>query len=324
MHRVPTEAEVLSWFELLSNWERWGAVDQLGTLNLIDASQRRKAAALVLEGVSVSCAWDISTRPQIGDHFGPAQRHMLMTGEGLADEHRVVPPHPVPGVEMSRSAGAIEYFGCVFHGVNITHLDALSHVFWDRKSYNGKPAELVNAAFGATNLGVTGIGDGILTRGVLIDMPALRGVDWLEAGDAVFPEDLEAAETREGIRVSTGDVVLLRTGYAKRKREQGPLPPEKGQAGWHGACLPWLRERGVAAIGCDTAQDVVPSGYLQVALPIHSIGIVAMGLWLLDNCDLERVADTCARLRRWEFCFTVAPLRIEGGTGSPVNPLATF
>lgn len=324
MRKPPTEAEVLGWFESLSNWGRWGADDQLGTLNLINHGHRRTAAALVVEGMSVSCAWDISTMPQIGDHFGPPQRHMLMTGEGLADEHRVTPPHPVPGVDMSRSAGAVEYFGCVFHGVNITHIDALSHVFWDRRSYNGKPAELVTAAFGATNLAVTAVRDGILTRGVLIDAAALRGVDWLEPGEGVFPEDLEAAEKLEGIRIATGDVVLLRTGYARRKREQGALPPQKGQAGWHAACLPWLHERGVAAIGCDTAQDVVPSGYSQVALPIHMIGIVAMGLCLIDNCDLEALAMTCARLRRWEFCFTAAPLRIEGGTGSPVNPLASF
>jgi len=321
---LPSEAEVLSWFDRLSNWRRWGADDQLGTLNLITPGARRTAAALVVEGVTVSCAWDISTAPQVGDHFGSPQRHMLMTGEGLADEHRVVPPHPVPGVDMSRAAGAIEYFGCVFHGINITHIDALSHVFWDRKSYNGKPAELVNAMFGATNLAVTGLRDGILTRGVLIDVPALRGVDWLEPGDPVFPEDLEAAEKLEGVRVSTGDVLLLRTGYARQKRERGPVPPQNGQAGWHAACLPWLHERGVAAIGCDTAQDVVPSGYSQVALPIHSVGIVAMGLCLLDACDLEALAATCATLHRWEFCFTVAPLRIEGGTGSPVNPLASF
>ncbi|MGH7899501.1 MAG: cyclase family protein [Candidatus Binatia bacterium] len=324
MPTVPTEAEVLGWFEKLSNWGRFGADDQLGTLNLVTAEHRRKAAALVTEGASVSCAWDISTMPQIGDHFGPPQRHMLMTGEGLADKHRVVPPHPVPGVDMSRSAGAVEYFGCVFHGVNITHIDALSHVFWDRMSYNGKPAELVNAMFGATNLAVTGLRDGIFTRGVLIDVPAVRGVDWLEPGEGVMPEDLEAAENRQGVRVSIGDVVLLRTGYSRRKREQGPLPIESGQAGWHAACLPWLHARGVSAIGCDTAQDVVPSGYTQVALPIHSIGIVAMGLWLLDACDLEALAATAARLRRWEFCFTVAPLRIEGGTGSPVNPVASF
>ena len=324
MTNPATEAEVLRWFESLSNWGRWGDNDQLGTLNLIDASHRRKAAEMVVEGASVSCAWDISTNLQVGDHFGPPQRHMLMTGEGLADPHRVTQPHPVPGVDTSRAAGAVEYFGCVFHGVNITHLDALSHVFWDRKSYNGKPAELVNAVFGATNLAVTGIRDGIFTRGVLIDVPALRKVDWLEPGEAIFPEDLEAAEKAQGVRVSTGDVVLLRTGYARRKREHGAVPPQNGQAGWHAACLPWLHERGVAAIGCDTAQDVVPSGYAQVALPLHLIGIVAMGLWLFDNCDLEALAATCARLRRWEFCFTVAPLRIEGGTGSPVNPLAIF
>ena len=323
MPSLPTEGDVVGWFEKLSNWGRWGSEDQLGTLNLVTPEQRRKAAALVVDGVSVSCAWNISTMPQPGDHFGPPQRHMLMTGEGLADEHRVTPPHPA-GVEMSRMAGAVEYFGCVFHGVTITHLDALSHMFWDRKSYNGKPAELVNAMFGATNLAVTGVHAGIFTRGILIDMPALRGVDWLTPGEGVFPEDLEAAEKRQGVRVSAGDVVLLRTGYARQKRTTGAVPPERGQAGWHAACLPWLHERGVAAIGCDTAQDVVPSGYTQVPLPVHAVGMVAMGLSLLDNCDLEELAATCTRLRRSEFCFTVAPLRIEGGTGSPVNPLASF
>ena len=247
-----------------------------------------------------------------------------MTGEGLADKQRVVPPHPVPGVDLRRSAGAVEYFGCVFHGVNITHLDALSHVFWDRKSYNGKPAELVNAIFGATNLAVTALRDGIVTRGLLIDVYALRGVDWLEPGEPVFPEELEAAEKLANVRVSSGDALLLRTGYARRKRKRGPVPLNNGQAGWHAACLPWLHERDVAAIGCDTAQDAVPSGYTHLALPVHSIGMVAMGLYLLDACDLEALAATCSRLRRWEFCFTVAPLRIEGGTGSPVNPLATF
>jgi kynurenine formamidase len=323
MPTPPSEAEVLGWFETLSNWNRWGADDQLGTLNLIGAEERRKAAALVVEGTSVSCAWNISTMPQPGDHFGPPQRHMLMSGEGLADPNRVVPPHPA-GIDMSRAAGAVEWFGCVFHGVNITHLDALCHVFWDRKSYNGKPAELVNAMFGATNLAVTGLHGGIFTRGVLIDIPALRGVDWLQPGEAVYPEDLEAAEKKQGVRVAKGDVVLLRTGYGRQKREQGPVPTEKGQAAWQASCLPWLHERGVAAIGCDTANDVVPSGYGQVALPIHAVGIVAMGLWLIDNCDLEEAAKACARLRRWEFCFTLAPLRIEGGTGSPVNPIASF
>jgi kynurenine formamidase len=324
MSAAPSEDEVLAYHEQLSNWGRWGADDQLGTLNLVTPEVRRDAAGLVQEGISVSCAWDLVTFPQEGDVFGPVQRHMLMTGEGLADEHRVQPPHPVPGVDASRFAGAAEYIGCVFHGVNITHVDALSHVFWDRKSYNGGAAELVNTMFGATNLAVTGMRDGILTRGVLIDVPAVRGVEWLEPGEGVHAADVEAAEQAHGITIRSGDVVLLRTGYGKRKRDLGPIPMHEGQAGWHVGSLPLLHERGVAAIGADTAQDVVPSGYAQIALPVHIVGMVAMGLCLIDNCDLEALAETCARLGRYEFLFTLAPLRLDGGTGSPANPIATF
>ncbi len=198
MPTPPSEADVLAFHEKLSNWGRWGPGDQLGTLNLITPDVRKRAAALVREGISVSCAQDLITVPQEGDIFGPVHRFMFMTGEGLGDEHRVQPPHPVPGVDMSRMAGAGEYIGMVFHGTNVTHVDALSHMFWDRKTYNGGPAELVNAMLGATNLAVTGMKDGIVTRGVLVDMPALRGVDWLGPGDGVFPEDLEAAEERYG------------------------------------------------------------------------------------------------------------------------------
>jgi kynurenine formamidase len=324
MATLPSEADVLAYHEKLSNWGRWGADDQLGTLNLVTPEVRRRAAALVVEGTTVSASWDLSTMPQEGDVFGPVHRFMVMTGEGLGDPNRVVPPHPVPGVDSTRFAGAAEYMGFVFHGVNVTHVDALSHVFWDRQTYNGGAAELVNTMFGATNLAVTGMSQGIVSRGILVDVPAVRGVDWLEPGDGVGPDDLDAAEAHHGVRVEGGDVVLLRTGYGRRKREVGPIPMHEGQAGWHAAALPWLHERGVAAIGCDTAQDVVPSGYAQMPLPVHIVGMVAMGLCLIDNCDLEELAATCARLARYEFLFTLAPLRLTGGTGSPANPLATF
>ncbi len=156
-------------------------------------------------------------------------------------------------------------------------------------------------------------------------MAATRDVRWLEPGEGVFPADLEAAEARQGVRVGPGDAVLLRTGYGRRQREQGPDETARvGRAGWHVACLPWLFERDVALIGCDTAQDVHPSGYPSMRSPMHAIGIVAMGLWLLDNCDLEPLASTCARLGRFEFFFQLAPLRLVGATGSPVNPLALF
>ncbi len=170
---------------------------------------------------------------------------------------------------------------------------------------------------------MTALPDGVTTRGMLLDVARVRGVRWLEPGEGVFPDDLEAAEQLAGVRVEAGDAVLLRTGYGARKLERGPDAVRAvGRAGWHAACLPWLHERDVALIGCDTAQDVHPSGYPSMRSPVHAIGIVAMGLWLLDNCNLEELAATCQRLGRHEFQLQLAPLRIAGATGSPVNPIA--
>jgi kynurenine formamidase len=318
---IPTEDEVLAYFDSLSNWGRWGDDDQLGTLNLVTPSKRMTAASLVRVGEVVSCAWDVGGSPPADQPFGPPQRFMVATGQGLTDEHRVTAPWRV----NDRSAGALEHLGLVYHGHTVTHIDGLSHIFWDGKMYNGKPAELVTASVGATHHAITALSEGIVTRGVLLDAAEARGVDWLEPGDAVLPEDLEACETRHGARVEEGDVILLRTGYGKKVREKGPdNVAQAGRAGWHAACLPWFAERGVAAIACDTAQDAQPSGYKTVRAPIHAVGIVAMGLWLIDNCDLEALASTCTRLGRFDFLFTLAPLRWVGATGSPANPLATF
>lgn len=245
---------------------------------------------------------------------------MLQTGQGLADEHRVTMPDRHP-----RDAGAGEYLGIVYHGYTVTHVDGLAHIFWDGKMYNGKPAELVTTSLGATQHGITALRNGVQTRGVLLDGAALRGVTWLEPGEPVYPADLEEAEARAGVRVDEGDVLLMRTGYARKRHEQGPDDVAKvGRAGWHAACLPWFSERGVSMIACDTAQDAMPSGYANVRSPIHSIGIVAMGLWLIDNCDLEALAQMCSGSGRFEFLFTIAPLRWVGATGSPANPIATF
>jgi kynurenine formamidase len=318
---TPSEEDVLGYFDALSNWGRWGEDDQLGTLNLISPEKRIAAAELVRVGRSVSCSWEIGGAPPADQTFGPPHRFMIATGQGLADEHRVTAPWRA----SDRSAGAMEYLGLVYHGHTVTHVDSLAHVFWDGKMYNGKPPELVTATFGATHHAVTAMHEGVMTRGVLLDVAATRGVSWLEPGDAVFPEDLDESEVREGVRVEEGDVLLLRTGYGRRARENGPDDvPSVGRAGWHAACLPWLHERGVAAIACDTAQDVQPSGYERLRSPIHAVGIVAMGLWLIDNCDLEELSQVCATSGRWEFLFTLAPLRWVGATGSPANPLATF
>jgi kynurenine formamidase len=189
--------------------------------------------------------------------------------------------------------------------------------------YNGRSHSLVDAATGSAWAAVTAAANGIVTRGVLLDVARVRGVPWLEPGEGVFPGDLEEAERRQGVRVRPGDAVLLRTGRG-RVRHEGGAAGGIAQAGWHASCLPWLHERGVAMIGADTPQDVQPSGYADVLMPVHAVSLVAMGLWMVDNCDLEACATTAAELGQWDFHLTVAPIRFTGTSGSPVNPIATF
>ncbi|MBV1906982.1 MAG: cyclase family protein [Pseudomonadales bacterium] len=314
----PDEEEILTWFDTLSNWDRWGKDDLLGTLNHLTPEKRIASSALVKEGFSVSCSWDIKTGMQPGATV-ESQRYMLSTGLGLDEEGR-------KGLFDSGRAGAAqEYIGMVFHGLDVTHLDSLAHLFWDGKMYGGAPSSLVSDRQGALKHDVLSLSDGVVTRGVLLDIPRLRGVDVLEADDHVFPEDLEAAEKACGVRLEPGDVLLVRTGEGFAKIEQKKnYNANKPRSGYQAACLPWLHERGIAMIGSDVAQDVTPSGYKNVSMPIHMVGIVAMGLWLIDNCQLEDLATTCNRLGRWEFQFMLSPIRFQGVTGSPVNPLAIF
>jgi kynurenine formamidase len=318
MPTPPSEETVLGWFDELSNWGRWGDDDRLGTLNHLTPEKRVAAASLVQEGVSVSCSWDIRTGRQPGATV-ESQRYMLSTGLGLDDEGR-------RGLfDGGRAGGAQEYIGMVFHGLDVTHLDSLAHLFWDGKMYGGAPASLVSDRQGALKHDVLAVSQGVTTRGVLLDIAAVKGVDVLDADDHVYPEDLEAAEEAAGVRVEPDDVLLVRTGEGgARLRERRDYNANKPRSGYQAACLPWLHERGVAMIGSDVAQDPTPSGYRQVSMPIHMIGIVGMGLWLIDNCNLEDLAAACEERNRWEFHFTMAPIRFVGVTGSPVNPLAVF
>lgn len=320
---TPSIDEVLGYFERLSNWGRWGSDDTLGTLNYVTPDRVRRAAAEIREGVAVSCAWDIGNQYQEGDIYGGPQRYMINVGQGLHEEHRVLAAHRRP---TDRSAGAAEFVGFASHGMNITHIDALSHIFWDGKMYNGRPAAHVTAHAGAVSLPMTDLSGGVTSKGVLLDIPPVLGVDWLEPGFGVMPEHLEAAEERQGVKVESGDIVFLRVGYSRRKREQGPRPVRLGQAGWHAASLPWLHERQAAVIGNDGGQDAMPSGYHRdgLAMPIHAIGVVAMGLWLIDNLDLEPLAEACSARNRYTFFMHLSPLRLAGSTGSPLNPVAIF
>ena len=314
MPNAPSLDEVLSYFETLSNWGRWGADDQLGAINLVSPAKRREAAALVTEGITVSCAWDINSVTEHDPSYRRPQRIMLGTGEDLQD--------PTTG---DRWGFAWEFLGLIYHGFAVTHLDSLAHVFWDKKMYNGVSAERVASEKGAQDYAISVLGQGVNSRGVLLDIAATKGKDWLDADEAVFPEDLEAAEQRQGIQVSEGDILLLRTGHARKRRvPKDQRGDESGIPSWQAACLPWLRERGVAMIGSDTANDVAPQQYEGMENPVHLVGVTAIGLWLIDNCDLEALHETCEAQQRWAFQLTIAPLRWLGATGCPVNPIAVF
>ncbi len=312
--RGPTEKEVFGYAQTLSNWGRWGPEDQLGTMNLITPEKRRRAAALVNEGVTVSCARPIV--PALGADVGtPPLHYMTGSGEAYADRQWAKP---------GQLQGCGDFIGMVFHGFSITHVDALCHIFWNGQMYNGRSSALVNTRQGATVESIEVLQDGVVSRGVLLDVARLRGVDWMEPGQGILPQELEATEAAQGVRVEEGDVLFIRTGHYRRRREAEPLPIADGWPGLDAACLPWIRERGVAVLGGDTVSDVVPSGYPNLVQPIHQIGIPHMGLWLVDNCNLEELAAACAQRRRWEYLLAVAPLRFRYATGSPVNPIAVF
>jgi kynurenine formamidase len=285
----------------LSNWGRWGPDDQLGALNLIAPEVTAAAAATVRTGRTVSCARPLNTEAA-ADNPAPVAHHMI----GTATE-----------------GWGADYFALAPHGFATSHIDALCHIFYEGKLFNGYAADTVTA-HGATRLGIHHLQDGIVTRGVLLDIPSVRGVDALEPGEAIFPEDLEAAEERAGLRVRPGDALLVRTGRWVWRATHGPWNVAAQAAGLDAACLAWLRERDVATLGSDAVSDVMPSRVEGVGMPIHEIAIVALGLHLMDNLDLDALAAVCADEGRWGFLFVVAPLVLRRGTASPVNPIAVF
>jgi kynurenine formamidase len=219
---------------------------------------------------------------------------------------------------------AHDYIGMILHGPSYTHLDALSHQFWDGMCYNGRPSDVVTVEEGALKGSIHMLRHGIASRGVLLDIADARGVKWLDTREPIYVEDLETAEERAGVRVEEGDILFYRSGYYRQRVEQGPVSLADGRSGFHPECLPWFHERGVALVGGDTANDVIPGLYQRVRLPVHQVGIVAMGMPLIDNANLEELAAACRERQRWEFHLTIAPLPIVYGTASPVNPIATF
>ena len=176
-----------------------------------------------------------------------------------------------------------------------------------------------------TNVAIDVARNGINGRGVLLDIPKIKRVEWLEPGEPIFPEDLDAAERDHQVTTGEGDILFIRTGRARRRKIKGAWNTMRdGMPGLDASCLRWLHERKIALLGSDSTSDCVPSGYDRLMRPIHTGTLVMMGVHLIDNADLDALAVTAERLGRYAFQLTIAPLILTRGTASPVNPLALF
>jgi len=310
-----TKDDIDRWMTELSNWGRWGKDDQAGTVNLITPAKRRQAAALVKEGISVSMSLNADIPPEGAPPESASSPRARYTWQHVMRTTGLNLPGP--------SGYALDSISVTFHGTNTTHLDALTHFIFNGHTYNGFPASGVTG-WGAEKNDVMAFKDGLFTRGVLIDWPRFKGVPYMADDEAIYAEDLDAWEKKTGVKIESGDCVLLRTGRWKRVAEKGPLDLGVASPGLYASCAKWLKQRDIALLGGDTDQDVRPSRVQGVDQPVHQLLLVAMGTPLFDNCDLESAGEQAARLRRSTFAMTVAPLRVPGATGSPFNPIATF
>jgi kynurenine formamidase len=302
----PTPDEYAAYRTRFSNWGRWGDDDELGTLNFVTPEVRRRAAALVQDGRVISCSRSIDTKP------GPAN------------------PYPARHMVAMQDSGAMcDHLSMFIHGFTETHLDALCHlpVAEGQDTWNGK--QLDQYGMPSEHSGTVDFWrDGIVTRGVLYDIPRLRGTDFVEPGAPVHGWELADAAAAAGITPTAGDAVMIRSGYGPYYAAAAVRPGFGGAAGVHASCVEFLHDTEASMLVWDmqdapSADQGIPNPRgIPIALHVHHILLPYMGMPILDNADFEVLAPACSAAQRWEFQFVVAPLVIPRGTGSPVNPLA--
>jgi kynurenine formamidase len=308
-HKV-TQADMDRWLKDLSNWGRWGTDDQKGALNLITAAKMKQAAALVKEGFAVSLAGNMDTQKAV-DNPEPFEDVFVRDGStGYAVSDRI---------------------SDAYHSGVTTHIDALGHRLMNSRMYNGYPVkDYVTMQGGLTRDSIINMKDGVFTRGILMDIPRLKGVPYLEPGTPIYVEDLQAWEKQAAVKVTAGDAVFISTGRFVRRAKLGPWAVTKQTAGLDASVIPWLKERGVALIGSDATLSVRPaSSTTQIkdpdeVHPAHDFALYGLGIPVIDDCDFRALSEAAASRKRWEFLLTAAPLPIPNGAGSPINPIAIF
>ena len=288
-------------FRELSNQGRWGDDDQRGTLNYINPAKVKEALGLVRSGRVVSIGRDLDT----------------VAG----------PSNPRPVVHQLLYAGhhaesAMDFMGIAPHGFSVTHLDAVGHVYFEGEMYNGRRAAEQVDRFGMRFGAIEAMAEGVVTRGVLLDVASAMGVDYLDPTAMIGPGELEAAEQYGGVTARKGDAVMVRSGRMVHEAQDNPPDPGH-RAGLDMEAVRWLHRRQVAVYGGDCIEKL-PSPYPGLPLPLHSLGLAGMGLALLDWPDTEALRSACSEEGRAEFVLMMAPLRLQGATGSAVNPLCIF
>lgn len=299
----------------LRNWGRWGATDELGTVNFITPAKVKAAASLVRQGKVISLAIPFDANgPQtgFGGRVNPLHS-MLQDGGDIVNGAQDF----LPGLRYCDDAITMP-LQCA------TQWDALSHIYFDGKMYNDRGPEQVTST-GARANAITALKDKIVTRGVLLDVPRLKGKPWLEPGEAIYPADLDAAAAAAKVRIESGDIILIRTGQMAQVRDRGGWGDYAGgpAPGLSLTCAEWLATHEIAGYATDTwGTEVIPNETPDVFQPLHCVAIVNMGMLVGEIFTLEALADDCAADGVYEFLFVAPPLPITGAVGSPINPQA--
>jgi len=325
MSGPPTIATVRELGLKYCNWGRWGADDELGTLNHVTRQEVLRAAALVRTGRIVEMGLPIDdTGPQTGGGaFGRFNPIHLMIRDG-ADVVAGTTIRDFYGGEDRYLRGTDDVL--IMPLQSGTQWDALAHIFFEGKMYNGFDARQVGSK-GALKNDVTGGCGRMIGRGVLLDVPAARGVPWLEPGYAITSRDLGECERRQGVTAGRGDFVFVRTGQMAQVRDRGGWGDYAGgpAPGLGLDAVSWVGDREIAAVATDTwGMEVRPNETPDTNQPLHIVLIVHMGLWVGEIFDLEPLARACAEEGRSEFMFSGPPLPITRAVGSPLTPLAVF
>lgn len=308
----PAVADLISKY---SNWGRWGADDEMGTVNFITPAKALEAASLVRKGSAFSLAIPLEKAGPIlpsDKRFNP-HHFMLQTGTDFAAGAQ---PFHDEGWGYADDA-VLMPLQCA------TQWDALSHIFHEQRMYNDRDCRLVDAS-GAAKNAIDTLAGRIVTRGVLIDVPRYLGVEWLSLDYHVTPDELDAALEQQRTIVLPGDVVLIRTGNMARARRGGGWDEftQTDEPGVGIDSIRWFYEHDIAGTANDTwSYEVLPSG-TTVWLPFHIVAIVYMGLLLGEMFALDELAHDCATDGIYEFMFVAPPLPFARAVGSPVNPIA--